>query len=181
MIKPPVWSTERLRGMETSQIKQLLANAEARGVADLAALCQEVLDERGPATRSPTARASSGRTASGASKPSAVTRTTRGGVRELHFVCENDRGVTADGERFFWTGYWIVPEDEAIKAVEAGAKLALHKSRADMSYRQGKIRDYRIAPEDVGKKRNVGIEFLVAADDEPLAWSGEGADEKGYR
>ncbi|MBB3773253.1 hypothetical protein FHS55_003886 [Angulomicrobium tetraedrale] len=176
MIKAPDWSIDRLRAMETPQLKQLLANAEKRGASDLAAQCEEVLAERGPTSRgaTPSGRASSG----GAT---AARRVTRSGVSAFHFVCENDRGVSMDGERFFWTGFWIVPEDEVIRAVKSGARLALHKSRTEPSYRQGKILDYRISPEDAGKKRNVGIEFLVAADDAALAWSGEGADEKGYR
>lgn len=176
MSKAPDWSAERLRAMETPQLKQLLANAQKRDASALAALCEEVLSERSPAARG---AVSSGRTSS--SSATAAKPVTRNGVSAFHFVCENDRGVSMDGERFFWTGFWIVPEDEVIKAVKSGARLALHKSRTEPSYRQGKILDYRIAPEDAGKKRNVGIEFLVAADDAALAWAGEGADEKGYR
>lgn len=178
MSKAPDWSAERLRAMETPQLKQLLANAQKRDAAALAALCEEVLAERGPAARGST---SSGRTASGAAKTSAGKRSERDVVREFHFVCENDRGVITDGEGFFWTGSWIVSEQEVIKAIEAGAKVALHKSRTDMSYRHGKILDYRKSARDMVKKRNIGIEFLVAADDVPLAWFGDGTGEKGYR
>ncbi|MBS9477121.1 hypothetical protein KIP89_08375 [Ancylobacter sp. VKM B-3255] len=162
--------------METPQLKQLLANAEKRGASDIAARCEEVLAERGPAPRG---TASSGRATLAKSSP--VRRTGRDVVREFHFVCENDRGVSTDGEGFFWTGSWIVSEEEVIKAIEAGAKVALHKSRTDLSYRQGKILDYRKTARDMVKKRNIGIEFLIAADDVPLAWFGDGTGEKGYR
>lgn len=178
MSKAPDWSAERLRAMETPQLKQLLANAQKRDASALAALCEEVLSERSPAARS---SISSGRTASGAARPSGGKRSGSDVVREFHFVCENDRGVTTDGEGFFWTGSWIVSEDEVIKAMEAGAKVALHESRTEMSYRQGKILDYRKTARDMVKKRNIGIEFLVAADDVPLAWFGDGTGEKGYR
>lgn len=166
MIKAPNWSIERLNAMETPQLRQLLANAQARGASELASLCEEVLSERGPVKKP---------SSSPAKRPS------RDFVSEFHFVCENDRGVTQDGEGFFWTGSWIVPEDDVIKSIQAGAKLALHSSRAELSYRQGKILDYRKTDGDTAKKRNIGIEFLVAADNVALAWSGDGTGEKGYK
>lgn len=173
MSKAPVWSIERLTAMETSQLKQLLANAQARGADELAALCEQVLATRGPVKKTPASSATS--------SSSSGRRAARDFVSEFHFVCENDRGVSTDGEGFFWTGSWVVPEDEIIKSMQAGGKLALHSSRADMSYRQGKILDYRKSDGDTAKKRNIGFEFLVAADDVPLAWSGDGTGEKGYR
>ncbi|WP_428028814.1 hypothetical protein [Ancylobacter sp.] len=175
MSKAPFWSTERLAAMETAQLKQLLANAQARGASELVALCEEVLATRGP-VKKPSSSSSSG-----SSSASSGRRAARDYVAQFHFVCENDRGVTTDGEGFFWTGSWVVPEDDVIKSMQAGGKVALHSSRAEMSYRQGKILDYRKSDGDSAKKRNIGIEFLVAADDVPLAWSGDGAGEKGYR
>lgn len=166
MIKAPDWSADRLRAMETPQLKQLLANAQKRGASELAVMCEEVLSERTPAKK----------LASPSSK-----RPARDFVAEFHFVCEDDRGVTADGEGFFWSGSWIVSEEEVIKSIQHGGKLALHSSRSDASYRQGKVIDYRKTARDMVKKRNIGIEFLVAADDVALAWSGDGAGEKGYR
>ncbi|MCJ8145084.1 hypothetical protein MKI84_19345 [Ancylobacter sp. A5.8] len=166
MSKAPVWSSDRLQAMETSQLRQLLANARARGAEELALKCEAVLSERSPPkkTGATPARRKSGDV-----------------VSQFHFVCEGGRGVTSDGEGFFWTGSWIVPEEEVIKSMRAGAKLALHNSRSEASYRQGKILDYRKTPQDVIKKRNVGIEFLVAADDVALSWSGDGTGEKGYK
>jgi len=173
-MKTPAWTKERLAAMETAQLKQLFANAEARGAEDIAAMCREVLAERGPAPRA----ASTGRAPSG--KAPTLKRGARDYVAEFHFVCENDRGVTQDGERFFWTGSWTVAEDQVIRAIEEGSKLALHKSSEDMSYRQGKIIDYRKVG-DAPKKRNVEIDFLIAADEDPLPWFGDGAGEAGYR
>lgn len=173
MSKAPVWSTERLTAMETAQLKQLLANAQARGADELAAQCEEVLATRGPVKKPSSSSSSSSTSSSGK-------RAARDYVSVFHFVCENDRGVSTDGEGFFWTGSWVVPEDEVIKSMNAGGKLALHGSRADRSYRQGKILDYRKSDGDSAKKRNIGFEFLVAADDVPLAWPGGGTGEKGY-
>ncbi|SCW57366.1 hypothetical protein [Ancylobacter rudongensis] len=170
MSKAPVWSIERLTAMETAQLKQLLANAQARGADALAAQCEEVLATRGPVKKP----------AGTSSTSSPGKRAARDYVSVFHFVCENDRGVSTDGEGFFWTGSWVVPEDEVIKSMNAGGKLALHGSRADRSYRQGKILDYRKSDGDSAKKRNIGFEFLVAADDVPLAWPGGGTGEKGY-
>lgn len=170
MSKAPIWTAERLAAMETAQLKQLLANAQARGASELAALCGEALAGRvGVAKKPATSSSSAGK------------RTARDVVSEFHFVCENDRGVTTDGEGFFWTGSWIVSEDEVIKSMKAGGKVALHSSRSDMSYRQGKILDYRKSDRDMVKKRNIGIEFLVAADDVALPWAGDGTGEKGYK
>ncbi|WP_246668962.1 hypothetical protein [Ancylobacter sp. TS-1] len=166
MIKAPDWSTERLRAMETAQLKQLFANATARGAAELAAMCEAVLAERSTPKRV---------SVPGGKRPG------KDVVSEFHFVCEGDRGVSSDGDGFFWTGSWIVSEDEVIKSIQAGGRLALHSSRSEMSYRQGKILDYRKTVPDMVKKRNVGIEFLVAADDVALAWFGDGTGEKGYR
>lgn len=173
MIKPPDWSIDRLRSMELPQLRQLLKNAEARGVEDLVAKCQEVLAERAPA-KSSAARPQSDR-------PAATRRSARDVVSEFHFVCENDRGVRGDGEGFFWTGFWTVPEADVIKSIEAGGKLALHASTSEPSYRQGRILDYRTSTDDTAKKRTVSIEFLVAADDTPLAWVGTGSGETGYK
>ncbi|MFK8253084.1 hypothetical protein [Ancylobacter terrae] len=170
MTKAPDWSADRLRAMETPPLRQLLTNAQKRGASELAAMCEEVLAERSAPKRSVTVTV-------------AVTRSrpARDFVAEFHFVCEGDRGVTSDGEGFFWTGSWIVSEEEVIKSIEHGGKLALHSSRSAPSYRQGKILDYRKTVRDMVKKRNVGIEFLVAADDVVLAWSGDGTGEKGYK
>ncbi|QIB36212.1 hypothetical protein G3A50_10885 [Ancylobacter pratisalsi] len=153
--------------METPQLKQLMANAQQRGASTLAADCEAVLLERSPKPKP--------------SAPSSGKRRAGNYVCEFHFVCEHDRGVTSDGDRFFWSGSWVVSEEEVIKSIQQGAKLALHNARDDLSYRQGKIIDYRKADRDMVKKRNVGIEFLVAADEQPLAWFGDGTGEKGYK
>ena len=167
MSKAPDWSIERLRAMETPQLKQLLENAAKRGVSDLASRCEDVLAERRTEVKRPA--------------PSSSRRRPGDFVSEFHFVCENDRGVSTDGEGFFWSGSWVVPESDVIKGIQEGARLALHRSRNEPSYRQGKIIDYRLTDGEMVKKRNTGIEFLVAADGAALAWFGDGTGEKGYR
>ncbi len=50
-----------------------------------------------------------------------------------------------------------------------------------MSYRQGRILGYDLKPRSMVAKKNVGIEFLVEATDEPLRWFGDATGERGYR
>lgn len=67
-----------------------------------------------------------------------------------------------------------------------GAYLALHESKAEVSYRQGQIVDYAtternmLHQEDAEPQTKFGVEFVVEATDNPYEWVGEGAGEKGY-
>jgi hypothetical protein len=58
--------------------------------------------------------------------------------------------------------------------------VALHKSRATSSHRQGTIVGWREEQRTKGAKQ-VGISFLLVPFDEPQPWFGGGAGEKGYR
>jgi hypothetical protein len=109
-------------------------------------------------------------------------------VTGYHFVCERDRGVTQTGDGNFWSGSWVVAETNVKSSLKYGAYLALHESKSEASYRQGQILDYRHSPRDmlpdetgVAVKTEEGIEFLVKETNEPYAWVGGGAGEKGYR
>ena len=87
-------------------------------------------------------------------------------------------GVRWDGGRFR-TGIWVVGEKRAIAAIEIGAYVALHESKAKASYCQGTIVGYEVKPRP-GKKIPYGIEFLAQPSDEPRDWHGDGAGERGY-
>ncbi|MCV3736275.1 hypothetical protein OCK02_08660 [Rhizobium sp. TRM96647] len=102
-------------------------------------------------------------------------------VTGYHFVCSANRGVLEAQHGQFWSGAWVVAEQNVRESLRYGAYLALHESKADVSYRQGQIIDYRMAPRDMVAKSEEGIEFLVRTTNEPYGWTGGGAGEKGYR
>jgi len=116
-------------------------------------------------------------------------RSSSGTVAGYHFVCARGRGVTDIGEGRFWSGSWVVAEANARNSTQRSAYLALHESKAEPSYRQGKIVDYRRSPRDMvsdnetgdAPKTEEGIEFLVEETSKPYEWVGDGAGEKGYR
>jgi hypothetical protein len=54
-----------------------------------------------------------------------------------------------------------------------GAYLALHRAKAEASYRQGLISGWRKATRDEGKIED-GVEFLVRTTDRPYDWVGAG-------
>lgn len=75
----------------------------------------------------------------------------------------------------------MVAEGNVKRSIEIGAYLALHETKAEPSYRQGKIVDYRRGTRDMVDKDNEGIEFLVEETANPLDWQGGGSGEKGYK
>ena len=79
----------------------------------------------------------------------------------------------------------MVGEDHAKRGVELNAYVALHVSKAQPSYRQGVIKDWRKVdrePEYGGRsvKIETGIDFLLIPTTDPYQWVGSGAGEKGY-
>jgi hypothetical protein len=93
-------------------------------------------------------------------------------VRGLHFVCRNDLNVTDHGDGTFETGSWYVARQHA----ETAEYVALHESKAERSYRHGRIlRWYTVLYE--GKTRVV---FVVCQEGPLREWVGDGAGEKGY-
>jgi hypothetical protein len=102
-------------------------------------------------------------------------------VLEYHFVCSKGRGVSEEKEGKFWSGSWVVAEQNVIESIQHRAYLALPESKADASYRQGKIVAYRKSPRKMVDKENEGIEFLVEETEQQLAWFGSSSGEKGYR
>ena len=165
-MRVPLWTPEKLAGLDNLQLKQLRANAAARPDPELVRLCDEQIASRRP----PTVRARQNSARAG-----------EGFVGGYHFVCQNDRGVTLNPDGTFWSGSWVVAEAHAEKSLAAGAYLALHSSRTEPSYRQGQIIGFRKSPRSMISKHNEGIEFHVRSEAHPYAWTGDGTGEKGYK
>jgi len=162
------WTLEKLQEKTRAEIEDLRARAIRFGALDLVTMCDQELEDR------PTR-------AKGSLKGSTAKKSENQAVLEYHFVCSNGRGVSEEVKGRFWSGSWVVAEQNVIESIKRGAYLALHESKADASYRQGKIVGYRKSPRKIIDKQNEGIEFLVEETEEQLRWFGSSSGEKGYR
>jgi hypothetical protein len=170
------WTPEKLAAKSRKEVDAIRTNAVRLGATDLVTMCDEDMRSRAPAQKAPV------RTVHSEHSGTDV-------VTGYHFVCARDRGVSPAELGRFWSGSWVVAEGNVRNSLKYDAYLALHESKADQSYRQGKILDYRrsardMLPTDVlgaSSRREVGIEFLVQETSEPYSWVGGGAGEKGYR
>ena len=93
-------------------------------------------------------------------------------VIAMHFVCRDDLNVTDHGNGTFTTGVWRVAESAA-QSVE---RVALHASKSERSYRQGRV----LRRESVLHEDQPHWQFLIRVDEQRVDWSGGGAGEKGY-
>jgi hypothetical protein len=93
-------------------------------------------------------------------------------VKRLHFVCRDDLNVQETEAETFVSGFWKL----SAKAAVTAEFLALHQSRSEPSYRQGRLIARNLVDHEL-RKRYV---FKVASSPEPVEWEGEGAGEKGY-
>lgn len=93
-------------------------------------------------------------------------------VMGMHFVCHEDANVVDHGDGTFDTGFWKV----ATKHCGGPLYVALHESRADSSYRQGRVTGWRVVQYE-GSQR---IVFTVQAESGRRAWVGNGSGEKGF-
>ncbi len=90
----------------------------------------------------------------------------------LHFVCRGAMNIRDLPDGTFETGVWVVANQHARTA----EYVALHESKSERSYRQGRVLGFRAVVHE-GRRRLV---FRVAPDAKRLAWVGEGSGEKGY-
>jgi hypothetical protein len=170
------YTREKLSLESRQNVDTIRKNASRLGASDLVEMCDRDLESRAPTK--------SKRSQEAHSKVSSADI-----VTGYHFVCERDRGVTQLGDGCFWTGSWVVAEDNVRNSLKYGAYVALHEAKSEVSYRQGQILNYRRSPRDmlgVNKsdlevKTEEGIEFLVREANEPYAWVGTSTGEKGYR
>ena len=153
---PIEWTAQRLAELDSRQVRQISENAAKIGRHDIVEMCECALENR----------LRSGR------------RQMR--VSEFHFVCSADTGVSVKDDGTFATGVWKVSEVHKEPSIRLKTVLALHETKAQPSYRQGTIVGWDDVPRgEFGD--GVGVRFIIAPLDIPIAWFGEGSGEKGYR
>jgi hypothetical protein len=169
------WSLEKLALKSKADVETIRKHALNKNVPDLVVMCDLDLEKR-----------------KALAKPRGLTSTSPHSSDEFvegyHFVCKRARGVTEDSAGKFRTGSWVVAESNVQKSLTQGAYVALHESRPEISYRQGKLLGYRrairdmLAGENGGEtKIEEGIEFLVEETARSYSWVGEATGEKGYK
>ena len=166
-MKAGDWTAEKLGALDTKPLRELRANAERLNANDLVERCDAELTRRAPAPKQRNANPQQ--------------RNSIEYVAEYHFVCERDRGVVFEPDGTFWTGSWVVASYEVSRSIKHGAHVALHESKAEPSYRQGRLVGSRPMPRTMIKKTNTGLALRVMPTDSSLIWAGNGAGEKGYR
>ncbi len=90
----------------------------------------------------------------------------------MHFVCRDDTNVVDHGNGTFDTGFWKV----ATRHGSTVEYVALHDSKDEQSYRQGRVLRWRTAVYE-GSTRLI---FTVREDGARRKWVGGGSGEKGY-
>ena len=90
----------------------------------------------------------------------------------MHFVCRDDRNVTDHGDGTFDTGFWKVARQHC----DTVEYVALHQSKEERSYRQGRVTSWRTTTYE-GATRVI---FTVEGDRNRRPWVGGGSGEKGY-
>jgi hypothetical protein len=164
------WTKEKVADLSTNQLETFRQNAAKHGRGDIVALCDEELSRRKPAR----------------AKTDSIDNHAGQYVSEFHFVCPKELGITRNPDGTIWSGTWVVAEGHAEKAVTHGALISLHTSKAEPSYLQGQIKDWRKSarqPRYSGEQLTQieeGIDFLFVPSNSPLAWKGDGSGEKGY-
>jgi hypothetical protein len=168
------WTTEKIAKESDKGVKSLRNNAAKLGNQEVVTLCDAELIRRKPA---PIKR----------ERPEGADETRIGQyVSEFHFVCPNELGVTRNQDGSIWTGTWVVATANAKAGEKFSSLVALHTTKAELSYLQGTIKAWRKMPrepryaEDQLVKTNFGIDFLFDPVNTPIPWKGEGSGEKGY-
>lgn len=161
----PTYTVQSLAKLTIGQLKTLRENALTKGASEIVALCKAELTRRKPAK---------------VPKPNRVGMQADGRtVHGFHFICPRELDVTPTVDGKFSTGIWAVSEAHLAPALAAGAYVALHESKSELSYRQGLLKGWRRDARP-GRAIPFGITFLVEPNNTPLAWRGDGAGEKGY-
>jgi hypothetical protein len=167
------WTKGKIAGLSTDEIETLRQNAAKRERQDIVEICKEELTNRMPV-----------RTKKSSDDVSVGHRGQY--VSEFHFVCPHELGITRNQDGTIWSGTWVVAKEHAEKAVMYGALVSLHSSKAEPSYLQGQIKDWRksarqprYSSEQLTQIEE-GIDFLFKPSNLPLMWKGDGSGEKGY-
>lgn len=167
------WNREKIANLSDNELAQLHANALRLSNQEVANLCIDEIESRKP-KRTLHHQISDGEDRIGQY------------VSEFHFVCPAELGVTRNHDATIWTGTWVVAERHAERGVRYGSVVALHSSKAELSYIQGTIKEWRKRPRedkysgDQSTSIKEGIDFLIEPTHTPLVWKGDGSGEKGY-
>jgi hypothetical protein len=166
-VKANPWTAEKLSALDSAHLKTVRDNALRLGADELVVMCDSEINSRkkaAPRTLKTAIRAEAGDI-----------------VTEYHFVCRNDRGVTFNSDGTFWSTSWVAAEEVVKTSIQFGARLALHNSKLEPSYRQGVIKEYRRVDDFAEGKVESRIDFLVLSEPQELKWAGTGTGEKGYK
>ncbi len=169
---PIAWTRESLSKRTVEEINRVRERALKQSVNDLVALCDAELEKRKPQKK----------------PKSEQVHINRAGhyVSEFHFVCPQESEVERDTSGSMRTGTWVVKETHAEIAVKYGSVVALHTTKAEPSYLQGRIKSWK---KQARQPRNAdgelvsnkeGIEFEFEPTKDCLEWKGDSAGEKGY-
>ena len=169
------WTAEKIAQLKTvEEVKSLRDNAAKRRIVNVVNLCEADLRLRKPPQVRQARLEGIGEIRTGQY------------VSEFHFVCPNESEVKNDHSGFIRSGTWVVAEANAAAAVKYGSLIALHVTKAEPSYLQGKIKNWikqaRDSKNAEGElvKNEFGIEFQFEPTSDALPWRGDGSGEKGY-
>jgi hypothetical protein len=168
------WTKEEIEKRTSDEVKALRDNAARRGNQQIVELCEAELVRRKP-VRVKTTRPE-------------IPDENRDGyyVSEFHFVCPNELAVRRNPDGSIWTGTWVVAAAKAEAGQKYNSLVALHTTKANPSYLQGTIKDWKKMPREAryadGQmvRTEFGIDFLIEPTHTPVPWKGDGAGEKGY-
>ncbi|MFN8442553.1 MAG: hypothetical protein U0175_17395 [Caldilineaceae bacterium] len=95
----------------------------------------------------------------------------------IHLVCRGGRGVRWVDSETFITGGWVISQMH----IHEGVILALHESKVQASYLQGKVLDTHSTTKEITNsgRHQQRLDLLVKVTATPLAWQGRGSGEKG--
>lgn len=174
------WPTERIAGLSLNDVRALRENAVRLHVPAVVERCDADLARRAPVRNRPPRVVRPG-----AVRPRVDHHNQF--VSEYHYVCRHEEDVTRNDNGTIWTGTWVARQSLVEESIRFGAHVALHRAKAELSYLQGIIIDWRVSerPERYveGQPINIqfGVDFLLQPTIEPFQWRGDGAYERGYR
>ena len=99
-------------------------------------------------------------------------------LKEVHYICHDSYRVEDQGDNMFITCCWIMNP----KHVRQGIVFALHESKAERSYRQGRVLKLIATKEERKPSGRLQrrVKLLVKETSAPLPWVGNGYGEKGF-
>jgi hypothetical protein len=118
-----VWTTEKIAALPQKELESLFVNALKRD-AEVARLCAAEMASRKPPDKPREKR--------GQSTSHEVDEVVAG----FHFVCPEEKSVVREIDGLMWSGTWVVAGVHAERALKIDAYIALHRSKAELSYQR---------------------------------------------